>query len=345
MKKVVIIFGSISSEHEVSCKSAYSVLKNIDNKKYDISMIGIDKKGKWFEYLGNIENIGNNEWIEDKRNKKEIININKYLRRFDVAFPVLHGKYGEDGTIQQILEDTNVKYVGCGVKSSKIAFDKICAKEIVKSAGIPIVDYISISKNEYYSIINNEEKYCFFLKELEVKLGLPIFVKPNKEGSSYGVSKVEQIEKVKEAIENSLKYDDIVLIEKYISNRKEVECSIIEKEEKIIVSTPGEIVSETEIYDYNSKYNSNISYTKIPAEILEDKIKQIKKYAKNIFKILNLSSLARVDFFISNDKVYFNEVNTMPGFTDISMYPKMLVYDNIAYNEIIEILIENTRIC
>ena len=342
MKKVVVIFGSISSEHEVSCKSAYSILKNIDTKKYDVFMIGIDKRGKWFEYLGNIENVGNNVWIGDSKNKKEILEINTYLKRFDVAFPVLHGKYGEDGTIQSILEEANIKYVGCKVKASKVAMDKICSKEFVKKYGIPIVDYVSISKDKYYSIFNDNKKYNLFLNDIKSKLGFPIFVKPNKEGSSYGVSKVEQVEKVKEAIENSLKYDDLVLIEKYISNRKEVECAIIEKDSNIIVSTPGEIVSETEIYDYNSKYNSEISYTKIPAEISKDKIEQIRKYAKSIFKILKLSSLARIDFFVSNNNIFFNEVNTMPGFTSISMYPKMLVYDNINYNEIIEILIENS---
>lgn len=342
MKKVVVIFGSISSEHEVSCKSAYSILTNIDKQKYDVSMIGIDKQGKWFEYVGNVDNVGKNTWIEDYENKKKIEDINEHLKKYDVAFPVLHGKYGEDGTIQLILEKANIKYVGCDVLASKIAMDKIRSKEIVKETGISIVGYVSITKEKFSSIVKNKEKFREFIENLIEKLSLPIFVKPNQEGSSYGVSKVEQKEQIKEAIQNSFKYDDCVLIEKYISNRKEIECAIIEKDNDIYASTPGEIVSANEIYDYDSKYNNDNSYTKIPADISSDKINIIKEYAKKVFKVLNLSSLSRIDFFVSNEKIYFNEVNTMPGFTNISMYPKMLMHDGISYNKIIEILIESS---
>lgn len=341
MKKIVVIFGSISSEHEVSCKSAYSILTNIEYNKYDVGMIGIDKKGKWFEYVGSVDNVGKNTWIEDSKNKKEIEDINEYLKKYDVAFPVIHGKYGEDGTIQLILENANIKYVGCDVLASKIAMDKVGSKEIVKDAGISIVDYVSITKKDFINMLENIEKYIKFEEYLIEKLGLPMFVKPNQEGSSYGVSKIENKEQIKKALENSFKYDDCALIEKYISNKKEIECAIIEKDNDIFASTPGEIVSATEIYDYDSKYNNDSSYTKIPADISSDKINIIKEYAKKVFKILNLSSLSRIDFFVSNNKIYFNEVNTMPGFTNISMYPKMLIYDNISYNEIIKILIEN----
>ena len=260
------------------------------------------------------------------------------MRKFDVVFPVLHGKYGEDGTIQGIFEMAKVKYVGCKVLGSGIAMDKIFSKELVNSINIPIVEYMTLNKKEYYNMNGNVEE---IKKKINDVLSFPVIVKPNKEGSSYGVYKVDKEEKIKEAIEYAFKYDDSILIEKYISNRKEVECAVIYMDEKIYASTLGEIVSESELYDFNSKYKSTISYTKIPADISNDLINKIKEYAIKIFKVLKLDGLSRVDFFVSNDKIYFNEVNTMPGFTNISMYPKMLIHDGISYDKIIDILIEN----
>lgn len=338
MKKVLVIFGSMSSEHEISCISAGNVLENIDNKKYIVTKLGIDKSGKWFEYNGEISNIKENKWLEDTNNKVEIKDIISYLSKFDVVFPVLHGKYGEDGTIQGLFELAKVKYVGCKVLGSSIAMDKICSKILANTAGIPVVDYIGLSKLEYDSNEFNIEE----LKEkISQELSFPVIVKPNKEGSSYGVKKVENENELKEAIEYSLEFDDKILIEKYIGNRKEVECAVIEKDGDIYASTPGEIVSATELYDFDSKYTNKASYTKIPADIKVEYIEKIKEYAKVIFKTLNLNGLSRVDFFVSDDKIYFNEVNTLPGFTSISMYPQMLIHDGISYSNIIEILIEN----
>ena len=173
-------------------------------------------------------------------------------------------------------------------------------------------------------------------------MSLPVFIKPNREGSSYGIKKVTKIEDLKDSIEFSLKFDNNILIEKYISEKKEVECAVIENGGNIISSTPGEIVILQDVYDFDSKYNDKTSYTKIPAKISDKTLKLIQEYSKVIFRSFRLNQLARVDFFVTKDEnVYFNEVNTMPGFTDISMYPKMLIHDGYSYQEIIDVLIEN----
>lgn len=341
-KKIVIIFGGMSSEHSISCISAASIYENIDKTKYDVSMIGIDETGVFYNYTGNIINLKTNNWTCDFEFKEKIVDIINELKKHDVVFPVLHGKYGEDGTIQGLFEFAKVKYVGCKVLGSAIAIDKILSKNLVGCQNIPVVEYIEINKTKYLEYLENNNTE--FFKNVENKIGYPLIIKPNREGSSYGVVKVDSSVNLNASIEFSLKYDDKILIEKYISNRQEVECAVIENkelEQKIYVSTPGEILSANDLYDFNAKYENNKSFVKIPANISEQNILKIKEYSKKIFEILNLSSLSRVDFFVSNDKIYFNEVNTLPGFTDISMYPKMLIYDGIEYKKIIEILIEN----
>ena len=341
MKKVLVIFGSMSSEHEVSCMSAANVIENINKEKYIISMVGIDKQGNWYKYNGSIENIKNNNWMLDEKNKEKISYIIDELRKYDVIFPVLHGKYGEDGTIQGIFEIAGVKYVGCKVLASSIAMNKTFSKKLVETENIPVVDYVNISREKYLDMCNDINMYKEFCDNTVEKLGLPLFVKPNQEGSSYGVTKVEDIEKLKEAISYALEFDNDVLIEKYIKTKKEVECAILQDGLKLIVSTPGQIKTKDTIYSYDEKYNDSSNLPIIPAHILKEQEEKIKEYSKRIFKILNLSSLARIDFFVTDNNIFFNEVNTMPGFTNTSMYPKLLMYDGISYNKIIEILIEN----
>lgn len=341
MKRVLVIFGSMSSEHEVSCMSAANVIENINKEKYIVSMVGIDKQGNWYKYNGSLENIKNNNWILDVKNKEKISYIIDELRKYDVIFPVLHGKYGEDGTIQGIFEIAGVKYVGCKVLASSIAMNKTFSKKLVETENIPVVDYVNISREKYLDMCNDINMYKEFCDNTVEKLGLPLFVKPNQEGSSYGVTKVEDIEKLKEAISYALEFDNDVLIEKYIKTKKEVECAILQDGLKLIVSTPGQIKTKDTIYSYDEKYNDSSNLPIIPAHILKEQEEKIKEYSKRIFKILNLSSLARIDFFVTDNNIFFNEVNTMPGFTNTSMYPKLLMYDDISYNKIIEILIEN----
>ena len=341
MKRVLVIFGSMSSEHEVSCMSAANVIENINKEKYIVSMVGIDKQGNWYKYNGSLENIKNNNWILDVKNKEKISYIIDELRKYDVIFPVLHGKYGEDGTIQGIFEIAGVKYVGCKVLASSIAMNKTFSKKLVETENIPVVDYVNISREKYLDMCNDINMYKEFCDNTVEKLGLPLFVKPNQEGSSYGVTKVDDIEKLKEAISYALEFDNDVLIEKYIKTKKEVECAILQDGLKLIVSTPGQIKIKDTIYSYDEKYNDSSNLPIIPAHILKEQEEKIKEYSKRIFKILNLSSLARIDFFVTDNNIFFNEVNTMPGFTNTSMYPKLLMYDGISYNKIIEILIEN----
>lgn len=341
MKKVLILFGSKSSEHEVSCKSAYNILNNIDRNKYNVKMVGIDKSGIWYEYVGDILNIRENKWLEDVNNKLKIDNVISYLKNYDVIFPMLHGKYGEDGFIQGLFEMAEVKYIGCDVLGSSIAMNKTISKKLVQSENIPIVDYVNITKEHFCNLLDDDKELKRFLDNLTIKLGIPMFVKPNQEGSSYGVTKVEKIEEIKDAILYALNFDNSVLIEKYISNKKEVESAVIEKNGELYVSTPGEVCISNEIYDYNSKYSDIKTSAKIPADISKEKLDIIKQYSKEIFKILNLSSLSRIDFFVTKDNIYFNEVNTMPGFTDFSLFPKMLISDGINYKDIISILIDN----
>lgn len=331
MLKVLVIFGSMSSEHEISCISASNVFYNIDKSKYIVSKLGIDKKGNWYIYTGSIKNIENNKWIEDEKNKILINNIFVELKKYDVVLPILHGKYGEDGIVQGILEFAKVKYVGCKVEGSSIAMNKILSKELVKTINIPVVNYI---------VVNIKEKYEDILNKLNNNnLEFPIIVKPNKEGSSYGVTKVDDISKLKEAIEIGFVYDNELLIEKYISKRREIECAVLVDH----ISTPGEVISANEFYDFDGKYNNNNSYIQIPCKVNNDILNQVKIYTKKIFEVLKLKGISRIDFFLDEEDntIYFNETNTMPGFTNTSMFPKMLEYDGIKYSKIIDILIED----
>lgn len=338
--KVLVLFGSMSSEHEISCISAANILENIDTNKYEVEKVGIDKQGNWYIYNGSINNIKNSKWLDDKINLKKINNILYELKKYDVVLPILHGKYGEDGTVQGILEFAKVKYVGCDVLASSIAMNKSFTKRLVAKENIPIVDYFYLSKKDYINF--SKKDLDNYINTITEKLSLPVFVKPNREGSSYGAKKANNILELKENIKYAFYYDDNILIEKYIDNRKEIECAVLQDKDKLIISTPGEILSANEIYDFNSKYIDKNSTYKIPAEISQKLLNKIKEYSKNIFNLLNLRDLARIDFFVSNNKIYFNEINTMPGFTQISMFPKMLEYDNITYKEIIDILIRNT---
>ncbi|MEG2348283.1 MAG: D-alanine--D-alanine ligase family protein [Clostridia bacterium] len=338
---IAIIFGSMSSEHEVSCISAASILQNIDMEKYNVDKIGIDKDGIWYVYTGDLLNIKENKWMSDVKNKIKINDILTHLKKYRVAFPVLHGKYGEDGTIQGLFELAKINYVGCKVLGSAIAIDKTLTKKLVENTGIKVVNYIQISKAKFSKL--NKQEYKDFASSVEKKLNFPLIVKPNKEGSSYGLVKVNEVSKLKEAISYSLNFDNSILIEKYIDDRKEVECAVLQdiKNDTIFVSLPGEITSANELYDFNAKYNNGKSHVDILANISNEQVEKIREYSKKIFEILNLSSLSRIDFFVQGENIYFNEVNTMPGFTNSSMYPMMLVNSGLSYSKIISQLIEN----
>ena len=329
MIRLGIVYGGISTEHDVSEMSAKSVIDNLDKEKYEVHEIYINKYGKWFE--------------NNKGEKNEIYNLVWTLKELDVVFPVLHGLGGEDGTIQGMLEMLKIPYVGCGVLSSCVGMDKIYTKIIFEKAGIEQAPYMYIKKNENgYVIINNKfEEEEFKIEKITDKLKFPMFVKPSNSGSSVGVKKATNNSELKMAIENAGQYDDKILVEHGI-DAKEVECAILDGKE-IIASTVGEIISAEEFYSFDAKYNIPESKTVIPAKIEKDKIEEVRKLAIKAFKAIDGKGLARVDFFVEKEtnKIYINEINTMPGFTEISMYPKLFEAIGITYTELLDRLIQN----
>ena len=329
MKKLGIIYGGISTEHDVSIMSAKSVIENLDKQKYEIHELYINKYGKWFE-------IKNGE-------KEEIYNLLWTLKELDVVFPVLHGKGGEDGTIQGMLEMLQIPYVGCGVLASAVGMDKAYTKILFEKAKIPQAKYVYVRKrgDTYYIINEKFEEEEFKIEKIKEKLKFPMFVKPSNSGSSVGVKKAQNQEELRMAIEYAGQFDDKILIEQGIDG-KEVECAVLEDGE-IKASTVGEIKSAEEYYSFDAKYNIPESKTLIPAEIEKDKIEEIRKLAIKAFKAIDGKGLSRVDFFIENGtgKIYINEINTMPGFTKISMYPKLFENVGIKYSELLDKLIEN----
>lgn len=324
MKKILILFGGNSFEHHVSCMSAKSILNNIDNLLYDVTPVVISKNNIWYKYKGDINNIDKwyNEYII------EIDNIIDFIKEFDVVFPVLHGANGEDGRLQGMLDLFNIKYVGCKTLSSSLCMDKIFSKYVFNYLEIPQVPFIEVKED---TTIN----------EISSKLSFPLMIKPANGGSSIGTSKANNKKELKKAIKIAQKYDKKVLVEKFIKGR-ELECAcIVDKDIKI--SNIGEIKSANTFYDYNAKYENDKSYTIIPAELPTEISKKIKEYAKKAFIGINASSLARIDFFYddNNKQIYLNEINTLPGFTEISMYPQLFINEGYTYQNLITALIEN----
>ncbi len=329
MIKLGIVYGGVSTEHDISVMSAKSVIENLDKEKYEIHEIYINKYGKWYEVIDN--------------EKEEIYNLIWALKKLDVVFPILHGLGGEDGTIQGMLEMLQVPYVGCKVLASSVGMDKVYTKIIFEKAGIPEAPYVYIKKKENGYIIVNEnfEEEEFKVESITKKLNYPMFVKPSNSGSSVGVKKATNNEELKMAIENAGQYDNKILIEQGI-NAREVECAILDGTE-VRASTVGEIISAEEFYSFDAKYNIPESKTIIPADISKEQIEQIQKLAIRAFKAIDGRGLARADFFIEKDtnKIYINEINTMPGFTKISMYPKLFESVGIKYSELLDKLIAN----
>lgn len=325
-KKVCVISGGMSTEHDVSLVSGKNVIKNIDPLKYDVYSITIDKNGKWL----NSEN-------------EQIKNLVDYLKSMDVVFPVLHGKYGEDGTVQGLLDLVKVPYVGCGVLSSSVSMDKVYTKIIFEKAKIPQAEYIYLKNENTYVDENFDEielNNSEIVELVKKKLGFPVFVKPSNSGSSVGVNKALDEEELIKAIEEAAIFDEKILIEEAINGR-EVECAVLGNN-KVEATTVGEIFSAEEFYSYDAKYNNSDSKTKIPADLPQEKIDEIRRLAKKAFKAVDGRGLARVDFFIDNrtQEVKICEINTMPGFTQISMYPQLWQNEGLSYSNLLSRLIE-----
>lgn len=343
-KVVAVLFGGQSSEHEISKISASTIISNLSKDKYSIIPIYISKDGQWKIYDGSIENICNTEWeiystnaiISPDTSHKGIIRIigNKIrVMPIDVVIPVLHGKWGEDGTIQGLLELAKIPYVGCGVLASAVSMDKLYTKIIASSIGIEQAKYKAVYKYQ----LDNINEIC---DNIEKELGYPCFVKPVNAGSSKGVSKASNKEQLIDAINNAFLYDVKVIIEENINGR-EVECAVLGNYD-VKATNVGEVLSATDFYDFDSKYNNKESKTVIPANISDDISEEIREKAIKIFKALDGRGLSRVDFFIqeSTNKVIFNEINTFPGFTPISMYHMLWNHKGVNLPNLLDELID-----
>lgn len=328
MKKILLLFGGRSTEHYISCLSAKAIIENIDTNKYDLSIVGIDKSNNWYIFNDDLSYLENDNWKESE-NITLISNIVQYLYNFDIVFPITHGNNGEDGKLQGMLDFFNIKYVGSKTTASSVGMNKKIAKIIFEHLNIPQVPYITL-KYPKYSV-----------KEIIQTLKFPMIIKPANGGSSIGITKANNKKELIKAIDSASIFDKTIIVENFIK-AKELECSVI-KDKNLIVSTIGEIIPANEFYDYNSKYENNRSQTIVPAKIPNRVSNSIKKYAKQAFSAIDGDGFARVDFFYDeiNNQIYLNEINTIPGFTKISMFPKLLMYDKINFKNIITILIEN----
>jgi D-alanine-D-alanine ligase len=362
-KRVAVIFGGQSSEHEVSRVSAQSVIENIDKSKYDVVMLGITKEGQWLAYDGPVNKIGSGEWqqlaqadIKEKKQNAQLMAARKQQERaetqigntartiiadsskepIDVIFPVLHGCNGEDGTIQGLFELAGIPYVGCGVLGSAVGMDKAYTKIIFEKEGLPQGDYLVFNRKQ----VNFQTEEV--INEVEGRLTYPCFVKPSNAGSSVGVNKASNREELKRALEIAAKNDRRILVEEFINGR-EIECAVLGNDNPI-ASTVGEVIPCNDFYDYEAKYQvGDDSKVVIPAENLPpETVQKIREYAVRAFKCLDCAGLSRVDFFVHKvtGEIYINEINTLPGFTQISMYPKLWAASGIPYAELIDRLIE-----
>lgn len=350
--KVTIIYGGKSAEHEVSLRSATSVLKNLD-KDDEVLLIGIAKEsGKWYWQESSIieEILENDDKLlyikEDEENlvsvlpgggRKAFSVSGRESFTTDVVFPVLHGTYGEDGSIQGLLEMIDIPYVGPSVLASSIAMDKEKAKILWQVAGLNVVPYMSVKKRSW----TTDDKRLSIILKSETEFAYPMFVKPCSLGSSVGTSKVTNREELHIAIEKAFEWDDKILIEKFIEAR-EIECSVTGYNE-VTVYTAGEIIPHHDFYDYEAKYiDSKGATLKIPADLDDGTCKKIRELAGKAYEALSLSSLSRIDFLMdkNNNAIYLNEANTIPGFTSISMFPKLCEAAGLPYKDLIKMLLK-----
>ncbi len=378
--RVAFIFGGRSSEHDVSNYTAASVLQNLNRDRYEPVLIGITKSGRWLRYNGPEELIGSGAWelnaaqdgadssggsgkpvadcidstdnskinksVNDIRDTdraevtvvscrgKQVADICEVRRSADVVFPLLHGCNGEDGTVHGFLELADLPYVGSGVLGSALGMDKAFAKIIFEKTGIPQCRHMVVRRREIRSDTGR------IADEIQSALGFPCFIKPSNSGSSIGISKAHCREELAAALELAALYDSRILAEEFISCR-EIECAVLGNDEPE-ASITGEVIPSNEYYDYEAKYIKNDSKLIIPADIPQAKSDEIREYAVRAFKALDCSGLARADFFLQKEtgRVYINELNTMPGFTSISMYPKLWAASGLPYPKLIEKLID-----
>ena len=346
MKKITcaVLFGGASSEHDISCISAKQILKNIDRDKYNIIMIGITRDGEWFLFDDDIDLLTEDKWLKSKSLKKAHISPDSKTHglicddaetiRLDVVFPVLHGKNGEDGTVQGLFQLAQIPFVGCNATASGSCMDKVITNAMADAFGINQAKWCSFTRYEY----SKDNQKCIDLA-IE-KLGFPIFIKPANAGSSVGVSKARNEEELRKGMEIALKEDSKAVLEEFIDG-SEVEVAVLGNDEPIATDV-GQIVAAAEFYDFDAKYNNPESQLHIPALLSEEKRNEVRSAALNAYKVLGCEGLSRCDFFVTkgDERVLFNEINTIPGQTPISMYSKLFEYAGVPYTELIDRLID-----
>ncbi len=340
---VAVLFGGQSSEHEVSLVSANTVITNINRDLYDVVLIGITKDGRWL-HVEKQEDITSGEWLNSNTtavispdtSQKGILLISGNevsVQKVDVVFPVLHGLNGEDGTVQGLLELSKIPYVGCGVLASSVSMDKLYTKIIVDTLGIRQAKFVGVYAEEL-------QKMNEVVLRVEEKLDYPVFIKPSNAGSSKGVSKAHTRDELEKGLFDAAKHDRKILVEETIVGR-EIECAVLGSRD-VKASGIGEIKAAAEFYDFDAKYNNEESKTIIGPELPEGIEDQVREAAVRIFKAVNGHGLSRVDFFLENgtNEIVFNEINTMPGFTSISMYPMLWENKGFSKERLVEKLIQ-----
>ncbi len=349
MKKTVcVVFGGASSEYEISLMSASSILRNLDTEKFDIVTLGITKDGRWYLYTGDVSAIEDGTWLHHPENRSAFLSPDRNVsglvilekdgtcsvRKIDVIFPVLHGKNGEDGTIQGLFQLSGIPFVGCGTLASAICMDKAVTHSLLASANIEQAHYLWFYADRYAA---NREK---ILNKIAARLNFPIFVKPANAGSSVGITKVTSSEGLDEAIRIAAEQDVKIVVEEGIVGQ-EVECAVLGNRGQSEASIVGEIGAAAEFYDYDDKYKNGEAQLYIPARIDPETAEEIRKTAVRAYNLLGCDGLSRVDFFVTekDKKVILNEINTLPGFTSISMYPKLWEACGLSYSALLEKLI------
>ena len=346
MKNVLVLFGGASSEHDVSTVSASSVLKHIPAEKYAIYMMGITKEGQWYLYEGDVDALPDDGWLTSGTRTPAFVSPDRGIHgitvlrengceniRIDIAFPVLHGKNGEDGTIQGLFQLAGIPFVGCDMTSSAVSMDKVFTNTVADANGVPQAAWDSITAYEF-------ETGAKTLDEVADKLGYPIFVKPANAGSSVGITKAHDRAELEGAMELALQHDTRILFEEFIDGY-EVECAVLGNDE-LETGIVGQILPANEFYDYDAKYANAASLLRIPAEVSAEKRDEVAEAAKQVFHALGGTGFSRVDFFVEKEtgRVLFNEINTIPGFTSISMYPKMMEAAGVPYAELCDRLLQ-----
>ena len=347
--RVCVLFGGRSCEHEVSVTSARSVLEAIDSEKYDVTMIGISKEGGWL-LAGDAQKVLSAGTVQgddlvpvllDYPGTSDLIVTNGSVldsgrnRPVDVVFPILHGPYGEDGTVQGLLELAGVAYVGAGVGGSAVSMDKELMKRVFRAEGLQQLPYLVFLRGRW------RQEPMQVQREIEAALNYPVFVKPANLGSSVGITKVHEPAGLKGGMDEAASYDTKILVEANAADCREVECAVLGNEDPK-TSVLGEIVPGNEFYDYNAKYLDDNSDLIIPAALSERTSDHVRRLSVEAFRAVDAAGMARVDFFVSADEseVYVNEINTIPGFTPISMYPKLWQASGLEYGELIDRLIQ-----